>query len=252
MARKTRKDQLTEPYLLVPPLWEHIDVKGAVEHVLPTLDDAQLPWVNAAAHKDPVDPRVFASFIAFDRRGGGVWVMRGLLAVDSTAAVGVRQVTIEPYNPDGPLIDVQAADLRQRLGEIRDKAISQVHLLGQLTVEQWYGGAVWGPAAVEAAARISVSSSRAGRPALPDEHYEHVAHLYLELYGQGVKRGIIAELAERMSTPDHAVPRETARDWIKRSRDLGFLSPGKQGRAGAVPGPRLLPDTTQPKEETDG
>jgi hypothetical protein len=240
---------LIEPRLLEPPAWEHVDITGDVEHVLPTLNDSQLPWVNAAPHSDSVDGRVFASFIAFDRRNGKVWIIRGLLAGDDTGSIGVRQLTLEAYNPTGELAEIQSSDMRQRLGEIRDAAVGRLRQQAELATHPAYADAWWRTSAIEVGERAVSGTTSRGRPALPDEHYEHVARLYLELYGQGVKRGILEEIARRMSTPGHPVPRETARDWVKRSRDLEFLSRGRQGRAGAMPGPRLSPN---PKEENDG
>ena len=84
-----------------------------------------------------------------------------------------------------------------------------------------------------AADAVRSSDLRRGRPSLPDEHFENVAHMYLEQQRKGTRR-ILLRLGEALG-----VERDTARDWVHRARVLGFLTPGQPGRGGAEPGPRL-------------
>jgi hypothetical protein len=81
--------------------------------------------------------------------------------------------------------------------------------------------------------RRETGKRQRGRPGHPDSHYRDVALAYLELCDAGEKP-LLPRLGERFG-----VPSQTARDWVHRARELGFILPGKQGRKGASPGPRL-------------
>jgi hypothetical protein len=73
----------------------------------------------------------------------------------------------------------------------------------------------------------------------PDSHYRDVAILYLNLLNAGHGRRILQQLAQQLNTR-----RETARDWVHRARELGYLTNSHQGRPGALPGPRLHDSTS--------
>lgn len=95
-------------------------------------------------------------------------------------------------------------------------------------------------------ARVAVSHEppkKRGRTGRAPEFYRQVAVEYLDLYQQGHGRGLLYELAER-----RGISRNQARDWKRRAVELGFLTPGTPGRAGAEPGPRLMEPLTN--EET--
>lgn len=72
-----------------------------------------------------------------------------------------------------------------------------------------------------------------GRRGYGPNHYRRIALRYLELVSEGRRNVLVALAAEE------GRPRETVRDWVRRATELGFLSPGKQGRAEARPGPNL-------------
>lgn len=81
---------------------------------------------------------------------------------------------------------------------------------------------------------------RRGRRGYPDDLYRQVALTYLDvLRERPAGRGVLDEVARRLSTEGRPVSPETARDWIRRARDLEFLTPATPGKAGAEPGPRL-------------
>ena len=88
--------------------------------------------------------------------------------------------------------------------------------------------------------RLADALARAGKPrprtgrSYPDDHYRDIALLYLNLINQGHRRRITTELAEQLN-----VPTPTARNWIHRARQLGYLTPAQQGQPGAHPGPNL-------------
>jgi hypothetical protein len=77
---------------------------------------------------------------------------------------------------------------------------------------------------------------RGGRRGFPDDFYRWVAGVYLESQGRGVILEIARLGSERLGRP---VARETARDWVHRATDLGYLSPGLSGKAGRLPGPNF-------------
>lgn len=79
-----------------------------------------------------------------------------------------------------------------------------------------------------------------GRAGYPETHYQRIALLYLDLLNKGMTKGILREIARREKRQP-----ETIRDWIHRARQLGFLSPGTPGAAGAEPGPRLFETTKE-------
>jgi hypothetical protein len=202
----------------------------------------RLPWVpRAVPHQDPTDERVFARFVAIDKRAK-VWVVRGLLAHSSGGPVVLRQVTFEPFEEGDTAPEISSADVRElRLGAIRDRALQMLLLQGDVAKAPELASAMFlseeaVEAAREAASRIDdAAEASRGRPRLSDELLERVARLYIELFQAGTKRGIIDALAQRLD-----VPRETARDWVARSRGDGFLAPTVRGRAYGAPGPRLL------------
>src|SRR4029079_17499604 len=89
---------------------------------------------------------------------------------------------------------------------------------------------------------------RAGRKPLPDALIRHIALEYLALFERGVTRGILVRLAEQESERlGRYVAPETVRDWVRRARELEFLSKGVPGKAYAVAGPRLIAEEI-PKE----
>ncbi len=89
------------------------------------------------------------------------------------------------------------------------------------------------------AAKVGPGSFRPGRGGYPTDVYEWVALEYLALLRAG-SRSVLAELARRASKRfGRPVSISTARDWVHRARELGFLTTGRWGRAQAEPGPRL-------------
>lgn len=86
----------------------------------------------------------------------------------------------------------------------------------------------------------SIEQLKRGRTGYPDDHYRRIALAYLDLLAMGNRRGILNKLAEQETNRlARYVPRETVRTWVRRARELQFLTAGEPGRAGAEPGPRL-------------
>jgi hypothetical protein len=94
----------------------------------------------------------------------------------------------------------------------------------------------------ELAGKLEITSlRRGGRRGFPDDFYRGIAGEYLELQSAGIGRGILLEIAQRGSDRlGRPVARETARDWVRRATELGYLSPGMSGKAGRLPGPNLF------------
>lgn len=197
--------------------------------------DVFLPWVMAFPH-DRAD--CIARFVALDFVEGEWWAARGLLADSGSRGVIVRSLTIEPW-PRGSDREVTGRVLRSlRIGSIRDKALESLAWapVTLRVAERTYGDV--SAEEKEAAARAAKSVARgAGRPGgrrgYPDDHYRRIALSYLDVY-KTHPRDVVAELARREGRPS-----ATVRDWVHRARELGYLSPTKQGRGGGSPGPRL-------------
>jgi hypothetical protein len=117
------------------------------------------------------------------------------------------------------------------------------------------GGRPMPEAQRRAHARIRESRVRPAR--VPDDDIAMLAARYVALYRRGIRRPL-AQLAD-----EFGITVTQARDRIHRARhELGYLTPGTQGRAGAQPTPRLLalinppgpPETATPvrEERNDG
>jgi hypothetical protein len=95
----------------------------------------------------------------------------------------------------------------------------------------------------EAAQRIATAKLRRGRKGYGDEHYREIAVLYLDVFAQGVRKGIHREIARRYAEaraePADFHPVGTIRYWIAQAHTRGVLTEAHPGKAGAMPGPRL-------------
>lgn len=179
---------------------------------------------------------VRVSFNAIDKRSPKVTVV---FRADHDRTV-VHAVTVEDqHRRTGGL---GTDDLRIPLGQLITAAIDAI---GRDKQDYWWGD----PKALAAAQRTlarraTQQRERLGarsRPRLPEDHYRLVAVQYLQLLGGGVRKGILDAIAEK-----HGVSSTTARDYVRKARELEFLGPGKQGTAFAEPGPKLgLADLSQ-------
>jgi hypothetical protein len=70
--------------------------------------------------------------------------------------------------------------------------------------------------------------------ATPEDQILRMAVRYCELIAKGLTRPL-PQLAE-----EFGLTREQARDRVRRARELGYLRPGRRGRAEGIPGPKLL------------
>jgi hypothetical protein len=84
-----------------------------------------------------------------------------------------------------------------------------------------------------AARAVGGKTLRRGRRQLGDEHFRHVAEVALKLQRDG-NRSLRRALAEGLR-----ISEETARDWTRRARELGWLERTRPGTRGVMPGPRL-------------
>lgn len=162
------------------------------------------------------------------------WLVRGALELGAEShLVELRQIVIEPWLHDG---EVSTALLRKfKPAAIRDRGMAR--LRSHEATRQEIRGIDWWWQGEDFDLReqlVSTDGRKRGRPALPASHYEDVAEAYLDLYERGVPN-VLVTLATR-----YGKPRETVRDWVRRTRELGYLSGGSPGKAGAVAGPALL------------
>jgi hypothetical protein len=194
------------------------------------------PFVVATAHKEKQDTAVFARFVALYLLDDIPWLLRGVLASDTSGAPVVRRLAIEPWQDQGPEVTSEVTH-RVRVALVRDRALVQLRLEPQLLQLAEIGAQVRVTAADQLAAdelAAKAGSRKRGRPPLfGPEHYAGIARDCIALFRQG-HRGIRATLARERS-----VSEATVRDWIKRARELGFLSESKHGKADYRPGPNL-------------
>ncbi|MDP9397270.1 MAG: hypothetical protein M3P96_05360 [Actinomycetota bacterium] len=80
----------------------------------------------------------------------------------------------------------------------------------------------------------SATPLKRGRAGYPAEHYRRIARAYLTLVQGESSKHAMRRLAKAEDRPV-----ETVRTWVARARRDGFLSPTRQGLAGAEPGPNL-------------
>lgn len=190
---------------------------------------------------------MFGRLVAVEQVDEGWWLVRALLAIGDAGAI-LDQVAIASW-PRETRREVTGRVLRGlRFEPIRQRALDQLRDLPKtLAVARAAFGmseAIASSSDVTRAADDAARAPRRGRPGLPEEHFRRIALVYLELFALGYRRGILEELATR-----EGVPKDTVRDWVHRARTLGFLSAGRQGRAGAEPGPRLM---AAPQPEPEG
>lgn len=194
----------------------------------------------------------------------GQWVARGFVRADADGHLAVYRLEVFPADvyTVGVGDGLSSDDLRalplgrwleQTLATLTDEALlaqtgaGYDAILSEMGYEQPSAERkAWAHALAEEARSVRL---RRGRRGYPEDHYRRIALAYLELQRQGVGRGIQQRLAEQEDRPW-----QTIRDWIHGATERGFLTPGKPGRAGRLPGPRLYegapPDTDPPTTST--
>jgi hypothetical protein len=199
---------------------------------------------------DKSRPEVVARFAALldievRRQEFAFWIASGYLSRSVRGDLTVEELTLEPEHPGqgevtpALLRAVSLAQIVARAQAALRSAPESVELADELGVAQ-ENDAVRRDADRAAEIALAVGRRKGGRPSYPDSHYEWLARQYLALYDAGVGRGIRNELAKIASEwLGRPIPTETIRDWIRRTRELGFLEGATQGRAGARPGPNL-------------
>lgn len=200
-------------------------------------------WLDAHPVREcPVHPKVFGGFYGWVALpDAGALIVTGRLAYNTSGEPVIRDLAVEPdylSEPDDALgSGIVGGSLRAlQLASIREQALARLAVEPELIEFSEEVG--WGTAASEevAAARRAADAASKGKQGrrYPDEHYERVARLYLRLVAAGKRKGVHAEIARRYN-----VKPERIRDWVHRATKLGYLEPGRQGAAGARPGPRL-------------
>jgi hypothetical protein len=220
-------------------------------------------------------PDVVARFAALvfaeDRRTSSAasWFVSGYLAWTDAGDFVVEQMTVEPdvagrggLTPDVlraisvPQI-VAGAQAAMRFAPEFASFARRARLVRD--TDQPEDEAELEAEAAALAALAEVPPPRGGRRGFPPAFYRWVAKEYLRLHDAGVGRGILIRLAELASARlGRDVSREQMRDHVHRARELGFLEKrGHQGKAGALPGPKLRTRTREARsqrarEENDG
>ena len=172
---------------------------------------------------------------------GKPWLLRGLMgSAETTGLLELRRLCIEPWKHGGEVTGTVFRAIRA--AEIRAAVLHELRFLGTEPLAL-IGGPTNRPLRLFDESERPVRQrlvpaakppKKKGRPGKPDAHYEGVALEYLERC-ENPFRCPTKELAER-----RGVPYATMRDWVSGARRRGYLGPGRQGRAGATPGPLLL------------
>jgi hypothetical protein len=168
------------------------------------------------------------------------WLVHGVITRSASGLLDIRRLSVEAWKHEA---EVTGRVLRRvRPAEVRAAAVANLRLVGS-EANIHFGEPDDRPVRIfppnEQGIRRNLIDAakrprKRGRPGRPDSHYRDVAIEYLDLYEKG-RRKVLKEMAER-----RGVPPPTVRDWVRRARQLEYLGPGKQGRAGASPGPRLV------------
>lgn len=213
---------------------------------------AQIDWpiVIAQPLDDSLDESEIAEFAAGTLVNGEPWLIQGVLRSDPAGPPIVARLRAENF----PVADVEVTGTVLRslpIARIRDKALAWLIPLavGRQALADASGWAIT-PDDVERARETAAQAERPqrGRRGHPPEHYRRIAFRYLELLKDGQRKVLVALADEESERLGRTIPRETVRDWVRKATRLGFLAPGKRGRAEARPGPNLY----KKKEETDG
>ncbi len=143
----------------------------------------------------------------------------------------------------------EAASRRREINSLVMRAISPATILAAVR-DELSGELLWDSAYQDHGRELLESEDRSRverevaterptgrRRQRPPEFYERLAREYLRLVELGWRRGIHAQLAKALVLDETAA--RQMRDHIRRARELGFLSFGKSGKVGALPGPNL-------------
>ncbi|HVM10344.1 MAG TPA: hypothetical protein VM345_17935 [Acidimicrobiales bacterium] len=178
------------------------------------------------------------------------WIVTGLATFRSGRVV-ITELAVKPLTPTAERQGVNADVLRSvKVAEIVRDLRTKLRELPE-TIEDFHARmtAAGHPQERDPGedARIAVVAEaarnarlRLGPGGYPDELWEWVARVHLELLDAGWTKGIHEELATRAYNElGHDIASQTARDWVRRARADGYLGPAKQGRVGATAGPKL-------------
>jgi hypothetical protein len=189
----------------------------------------------------PVDKLpVVARFGAVDEIDGRFVGISGELVVTPGGTAVIRSLAVKPHNARERDFEITATLLRQiHIAEIRRRAVRAIfERRDDFEAAKGFGWPMpdeFETAALELAVEAAeLPAKRPGRTGYPDDHYRRIALAYLSLLEQGEGRGVLKALAAA-----EGKPRETVRDWVRIARKRGFLTEGRQGRAGAQAGPNL-------------
>jgi hypothetical protein len=183
----------------------------------------------------------------FSERANLRWIVWGDLIASPGGHLALGPLSVGPYPGADTDLEPGTPPYRGVTSAVL-RAIPVEHLISEVvshlhTNERWHQHLAdthgWQPPHQQHLFRDEIkdtSSTQSNRATYPENHYRDVALAYLDLLAQGQARKIIVELAHKLG-----VSRNTARNWVYRARQLGYLAKGTQGRAGAAAGPRLHP-----------
>jgi hypothetical protein len=179
--------------------------------------------------------------LRIQEKSNALWVVYGSIAVATDAALVLESLAIGPAF-DGQLSQ-EGDDVAHGVTGQLLRLISPPRILAacaeSLTAQgHWLDEAGRrGARPMSAKQRDILARVDEGRPQqakVTDDQLDNFARRYLTLYYRGIHQPR-AQLAR-----EYGLTHTQARDRINQARRRGFLTPGRPGRVGADPGPRLL------------
>lgn len=210
--------------------------------------------VRTALVDDPAEPEVVAEFavplLAIRNNDGRLadwepaakgrlsrWVLWGTLIATQDGVLALGSLRIDSgTNRDR---DVQSRGVTAELlrlvrpAEIATEALSELRRVERAERRRLKRDGATMPAERERAFD-RLRDLRLAAAATPEAQLRAIAEDYCYLTAQGQTRPLL-ELKERFG-----LTRDQTRDRIRRARELGYLEPGRPGRAEGIPGPRLV------------
>lgn len=154
------------------------------------------------------------------------WAVTGRFALSEQHGIVVVDLRFRPHPPGrDPGSGLGSDQLRIRIGDLLAQIEARLSEPYRRTAEAYPAhhdgrSAPWDPVTVQ---------RPGGRKPRDQDQLRRIAEAYLK-----GGRGVTQQLAE-----DFDMPVPTVKDWIRRAREEGWLTPAKHGRRGAAAGPRL-------------
>lgn len=166
------------------------------------------------------------------------------VVADYNSTPGVSSFTISPH-PMEPRPVTPEVLRAVRLGEIAALTVQALRLRILLALQLYDDPRVMATTSqtfegiTDAMPKLPAEPSRGRRPRTNDDHLRSIAHLCIDLYRAGVRRGVYKAIAAQYKSDGDPVRPRTVEDWAHAARRKGFLAASKPGTVFFGPGPNL-------------